>query len=96
MSALRDLGTLQQPGAGSETVAFARYPAHPSGREIRHIYPNAVRLQNAQVIELGVAERYGASTRAIAQYAGMTAADIETLLACRQLRERWSEEYLPS
>ena len=31
MSALRDRETLQQPGAGSETVAFARYPAHPSG-----------------------------------------------------------------
>ena len=48
------------------------------------------------MIELGVAERYGASTRAIAQYAGMTPADIDILLARGHLRERWSEEYLPS
>ncbi|MGP8096044.1 MAG: CoA transferase [Steroidobacteraceae bacterium] len=96
MSELRDRGASLQPDGAGKTVAFVRYPGHPSGREIRHVYPNAVRLQNARVFELGAAERYGASTRAIAQYAGLSPRMIETSLASGDLRERWSEEYLPS
>jgi crotonobetainyl-CoA:carnitine CoA-transferase CaiB-like acyl-CoA transferase len=96
MSELREREALLQPDGIAKTVAFVRHPAHPSGHEIKHIYPNAVRVLNAQVLELGVAERYGASTRAIAQYAGLTPELIETSLARGDLRERWSEEYLPS
>jgi len=96
MSELRDRGASLRPDGALNTVAFVRYPAHPSGHEIRHVYPNAVRLQNAQVLELGVAERYGASTRAIAQYAGLDPQMIDTSLARGDLHERWSEEYLPS
>jgi hypothetical protein len=96
MSQLRDRVASLQPDGVANSVAFVRCPAHPSGHEIRHVYPNAVRVQNAQVLELGVAERYGASTRAIAQYAGLSAEVIETSLARGDLRERWSEEYLPS
>jgi crotonobetainyl-CoA:carnitine CoA-transferase CaiB-like acyl-CoA transferase len=96
MSELRDRGSVPHPDYLTRSVAFVRYPVHPSGHEIRHVYPNAVRVQNASVLELGVAEAYGASTRAIAKFAGFTAQMIEASLARGELRERWSEEYLPS
>jgi crotonobetainyl-CoA:carnitine CoA-transferase CaiB-like acyl-CoA transferase len=96
MSALRDRLASPTPNCSEMTVSFVQHKCHPSGHQVEHIVPTAVRVENAAIFELEAAEKFGKSTRSVAQLAGYTTAQIDELLTVGDIGEQWTPGYLPT
>lgn len=84
------------PGTSNGSYSFSLYPDHPSGHEVIQLDPYAVRTSRGRVIGVTPAEKFGTSTRTILKELGYADTAIAAMLKTGDLRESWSEEYLPS
>lgn len=79
----------------SGTFSAIRHDAHPMGRWVDLVAPNAVRPEQAQVVVPGPAPKYGAHTRDILSELGYEAREIDAMIAKGSAADQWSEKYLP-
>ncbi|WP_226507508.1 CoA transferase [Pseudomonas sp. MWU16-30317] len=84
------------PGTDNGSYSFSVYANHPSGRCVTQLDPFAIRPRHAVIRSLAPAEKFGASTRSVIAKLGYSDSQIDALMACRAVREGWSQEYLPS
>ena len=77
------------------TYRAIRHDRHPMGRWIDLVAPNAVRPAHAKICIPGPMPKYGVDTREILQSLGMSASEIDCMIANGSAGEKWSEKYLP-
>ncbi len=99
LSANRD-ASLQHESQGPADIRQAtyraiRHDAHPMGRWVDLVAPNAVRPMNAAITIPGHAPKPGAQTRTILARLGVSEAEIDAMIQAGAAGEGWSERYLP-
>jgi crotonobetainyl-CoA:carnitine CoA-transferase CaiB-like acyl-CoA transferase len=77
------------------TFSFIRHDAHPSGRWIDLVAPNAIRPTKASISVPGPMPKPGTHTRTILTEFGFGRAEIEDMISRRIAGEQWCEKYLP-
>lgn len=83
-------------GIDKGSYSFSVYPDHPSGHHVTQLDPYAVRPVRSTVSTVPVAEKYGASTRAVLGDLGYDSARIDAMIEEGAVSESWSREYLPT
>ena len=83
------------PDLAGPTFAFVRHDRHPSGRFVDLVAPNAIRPTEAAITVPGPMPKPGTHSREILREIGLTAEEIEAMIADGQVAEQWCDKYLP-
>ncbi|MEQ9260928.1 MAG: CoA transferase [Roseovarius sp.] len=83
------------PDLTRATYRALRHDAHPMGRWVDLVAPNAVRPDRARITLPGPAPKYGQDTRAILSRLGYHQGEIQSMISAGAAGESWSERYLP-
>jgi len=77
------------------TFGFIRHDAHPSGRWVDLVAPNAIRPKEAAIVVTEPMPKPGAHTRSILAELGYDTGEIEHMISSCVAAEQWCEKYLP-
>ncbi len=77
------------------TMAFTRNTAHPCGRVVDLVAPNAIRPRLSKLSFPRTAPKYGEHSREILKELDYTDLEIKDLVERSIVAEKWSDEYLP-
>ncbi len=84
------------PDLAGPTFAFVRHDRHPSGRFVDLVAPNAIRPTEAAIAVPGPMPKPGTHSREILREIGLTAEEIEAMIADGLVAEQWCDKYLPA